>query len=128
MLRDKEQLAFSYSIKMTPDFMLVTAEGVLNDSEQMTTYFKEVLQSVSDNKITKLLLDERNTYRSLTVLDAYRTGKLFIDETSPRLKSAMVCSEENQVHDGFFETVVRNRSINFKLFTDIGTAVEWLIN
>jgi hypothetical protein len=108
------------------DIIYVKTRGVLTmqNSNQMV---REAVAAMEQHQCFKHIVDHRETKFTLTIADYYqRPATNEGIGLSHRSKIAMVFRELNE-NTRFMETVFNNRGYNFRQFSDLDEAKNWMM-
>src|SRR5262249_38693255 len=95
--------------------------------EECIQQFELIAEDCGRTNNNKLLLDGTGAYGHTPLAERYFIGeraKIFVRY---RLKVVSVTRPEQQDSKLFIELVARNRRVNFRVFSDAQSAVEWLL-
>ena len=119
-------MGISHHIETNGDLLLVTARGVDDDLADVQAYGMAVLEAAVRHASTRVLCDERELKYSIDAVDLHEYGR-FIAERAPRVvRAAIVCAADDLEDAAYFETVVVNRGLCVRVFTDVDAARAWL--
>jgi hypothetical protein len=91
-------------------------------------YLDKILQFAKMHKCKRFLNDLRNAKINFTMAELYEASKLVITEEFDRSwVRAILVKEENLDKANFYETVLRNKGVKVKVFTNIYKAKRWLV-
>lgn len=111
----------------TKDFIKTTITGVLDfrASRQALLDIASQIQQVGEYEI---LVDTREAEIGLSVADIFELGKALAAHPSlRRSKIAFLTSMSDAKQANFLGTVVTNRAVGAKAFTNFEEAVTWLV-
>jgi hypothetical protein len=91
---------------------------------QVVEYIKEVAQLCRQKKCYKALMDIRGVPGKISTWDRFRLAQISLHHFDRSLHLVVVYRPEEV--NGFFEDVMVNRGGNFRIFTDMGSACQWL--
>lgn len=123
MLQEKYPL----STKAKGSYLIVRASGVRNRATEMALVM-DIFNSALTIHLSQVLIDVRKLKGRLSILDSY----LVVTEVFQELrgkginKAALVDVQVSSIRGWFLETVARNRSFNFRIFTTNEDALKWL--
>ncbi|HEY2981969.1 MAG TPA: hypothetical protein VGJ22_12360 [Anaerolineales bacterium] len=107
------------------NILYLRTRGVM-DKAAANALVKDLVQAAADTQCIRHLIDHRAVTFAFSLIDYYERPA--INEAigiSLEWKTAMVFAESTS-DTRFMETVFRNRGYNFREFTDIDQALEWL--
>jgi hypothetical protein len=107
--------------------VVIQTSGVADDASSVEMA-KSISKTMAKYKVTRCLID----HSGLSSVSGgtgvyYRPNFLFRLGIPIKLKIAEVVLPAHKDHFAFLETVCRNRGINFSVFNDRETAIQWLI-
>ncbi|QJB55658.1 hypothetical protein [Pseudodesulfovibrio sp. zrk46] len=123
-------MPFTCNVKIMESYLAVAATGTLASVQEVEEYVAFVRERAKANKITRVLLDERNLMDQQDTLDAYD----FSESDSARMTAqegirlASVCHPDNYEINKTYETLLLNRSLVFRVFLEEKEALEWLLS
>jgi hypothetical protein len=109
-------------------YLKVTVSGTMECLEDLAD-FADLLRKLSDEYSLKwALLDERNLRKHLDILDVYNLAEADItaDAAARGVRMACLPHPEDLEFARNMETIMHNRSISYRVFTDPDTAKAWL--
>lgn len=119
-------MAISFSFQLDNDILSVFAEGKDDHSQDVIHYAMAIRDEAIRQNTKKILCDERNLVYALGTFNTYEVAE-FTSYNVPKVaKVAIVCNPENLSEANFYETVVVNRGLELKVFTDMEAARNWL--
>lgn len=121
-------MAFTLEFKQEDGYLVVKARGEVNSFEAFSDKARRVIEQIVSSGSRRILLDDRKLSVQLDSLDISRiAGQLdSMNMQSMGLRLACLCqSEKREIYDNI-ETMYQNRSLNFKVFDDELSAVQWL--
>jgi hypothetical protein len=123
-------MSLHYSITEHEIYLLVTSRGVQDTLTESLAYIKTIIDSCRERNITHILLDERDLAYHETMLDTHIMAEFIAEKLAefPVKKIACVPAKRyySQVRD--FETLMRNKSLNYKVFREMELAHAWLLD
>jgi hypothetical protein len=119
-------MGIEYEIEMEDDALYVTASGFDESLEEVTAYGQAVIDACKKHQCRKVLSDERDLEYRLNTVDTYELATYYAERVPDIIKVAVVCAPESYENGEFWETVVRNRALTFRVFTDMDEARTWL--
>lgn len=113
---------------------ILEKDGIVKASttdDVTATDMNETRQTISrickEQRLTKVLVDDRAVTSIPSFEDLYQFGSTFLDSGFPLfIRIAHVVNGETLSDNEFLETVAVNRGANVKTFQDIDAAIEWL--
>ena len=111
------------------DYLLVNSHGSFTTTALLKAAEKS-LNIVIQNGLKKLLFDSIELEGNPpTLTERFAIGKAFVDlqrSMKVMIKCAFVGKEPIVDPERFSETVIVNRGLTFRVFTDITDAINWL--
>ncbi|MGL1863042.1 MAG: hypothetical protein OCC46_11025 [Pseudodesulfovibrio sp.] len=121
-------MTYDYAMTMKDDYLLVTIGGESNTIEDVLSLADRVLIEAKRNNCTCILFDERTVTVNLDQHDVYQCTEALAEHLpSAGIRVAVVHNTTDLAIYQCFETMLRNRSINYKLFDDFQSAEKWLL-
>ena len=123
-------MSYTLSFSKQDGWFSVAAQGEIDSFEVFSEKARTVTGEILQSGIKRILLDDRELAISLDAHDitlvAEQLEKANIQALGLRLAS--LCRPEDRETYRMFETIYGNRSINFRLFTDKQSALNWLLS
>ena len=119
-------LVISFEIKEESGMMKVRSTGTCENLEQLKEYVLAMHEFASTNDLPKALVDEAELEFKLSTIQTHESGRFVANLASFDVKIAVAIRKEDWDEAKFWETVVVNRGLKVKIFTDIEKAEEWL--
>ncbi len=94
------------------------------DFTRTQEYIKESADLCFRNHCNKAIMDIRGVTGKISIWDRFKLAQASLHHFSRNLHLVVVYREEEI--NGFFEDVVVNRGGNFRIFTELKTACDWL--
>lgn len=119
-------MPIAYTVNVEDDLLVITASGKDDDEDEVKQYGMAVILAAIEHHCRRVLCDERNLEYALDTFSTYEAAT-FIAEAAPKVSAvAIVCRAQDAETAAFWETVVVNRGLRARMFTDIGQARQWL--
>ena len=121
-------MSYTACIQPMETYLKVTVSGTMECLEDLAD-FADLLRKLSDEYSLKwALLDERNLRKHLDILDVYNLAEADItaDAAARGVRMACLPHPEDLEFARNMETIMHNRSISYRVFTDPDTAKAWL--
>ena len=114
-------------LRMEPKdgYLLAALSGKVSLEEAIST-IGTVLAACREQAVNRILVDVRGVDGSSSVLDRYFLGTHFAQSEMQRVRTAMVCREDQWMADRPLENTAVNRGANFKATRSLDEALEWL--
>lgn len=124
----KPRMPVSTNITLEDGFIRVIAAGTMIGLNEAQEYGDRMYAAANKHGVTRILLDERHMVDQEDVMDAYEVSE---SPTLSRMgmegfRLALVTCEDNLEINRAWETILQNRAINLKVFTDALEAERWL--
>jgi hypothetical protein len=121
-------MGFKYTIDKANNHLIVTSSGTQDSLSECLAYIKTIIETCALEDHKCVLLDERSVHYHETMLDTYVMAEFIAEKLEGRTGIKIACVPNpryySQVRD--FETLMKNKSLNFKTFRDIAQAEAWL--
>jgi len=121
-------MTYTACIQPMETYLKVTVSGTMESFEDLTG-FAELLRKLSEEyALNWVLLDERNLRRHLDVLDIYTFAETDISaEAAVRgVRLASLPHPKDMEFARNIETILHNRSVSYRVFSDPDEAKAWL--
>lgn len=122
-------MPYTFEFTNKGNYLLVTVSGEVNAYDDVLAYIDALVAQLRRTNITRLLLDEREVSFNIDVLDIVLVTDQFMAVpgiTTRGYRVACVCSHDNVEVIRAFETSFQNRSLNYRMFSQIHAAEKWL--
>jgi hypothetical protein len=97
-------------------------------AEEMCAHAERIAKECEDGGHRKILIDALSTEKVLPIRAYYEAGVRCADmKISHHVKVACVVRQEATYHDRFYESVLRNRGVDYRWFLDAEEARRWLV-
>lgn len=122
-------MAYTLSFTEKNGCFHVAAQGEVASFEVFLEKAGTVLKKITISGAKRILLDDRLLAVSLDAHDITLLAAQLekADVQSMGLRLASLCREEDRDVYDTIETIYRNRSINLRVFSTKGKALEWLL-
>ena len=119
-------MAITYTFRVNDDLLIVEASGFDEGLSDVMAYGDAVIEAANASSVTRVLCDERNLEYRLDTVDTYKSAE-YIAEHAPRIaRIAIVTALEQSEEIDFWETVMVNRGMTIRVFTNLEDARTWL--
>jgi hypothetical protein len=108
------------------NYLHVTVSGIFSP-ELSEDSIDNMVAAAKKDEFTKILFDIRPMSGEIGVLDRFESGRYGALIIPQNFKIAMLGRNDQISPDKFFQTVVRNRGVNLKVFSEFEKAIEWLM-
>lgn len=121
-------MPISFEFKAKEKYLLCTARGITKTLAEVQEYAGAVLAEAGKTGFKRILLDERELPDELNAYDITLFAKNLAAELVPvrGLRVAVICTSAKIDIIKTYETMLQNRSMNYRGFTDLDAALEWL--
>ena len=119
-------MSIQYTTKVEDGTLFVYASGFDESLDEVQTYAMGVLTASQQHGVNRVLCDETDLEYRLGTFDTYQAGEFLSKHVPAVTKVAIVCNPRHLSDAQFFEDVVVNRGLTFRLFVDRETAMSWL--
>jgi hypothetical protein len=109
------------------EILYVQTSGVLT-SDNVNPMVADVVTAMVHHKCRKQIVDHRKTKMELSVLEYYQRPDINTQIGISRTWRIAMIFKERTENTQFMETVFINRGFNFKQFTDLEEAKQWLLS
>ncbi|WP_319582355.1 hypothetical protein [uncultured Pseudodesulfovibrio sp.] len=119
---------YTACIQPMKTYLKVTVNGTMESFEDMAD-FADLLRKLSEEyDLNWALLDQRKLRRNLDVLDIYTLAEDDITAKAAARGVRVAClpSPEDREFAESMETILHNRSVSYRVFSDPNDAVAWL--
>lgn len=120
-------MPYTFKVEQEPALLVFRVDGETRSVEECRWFADQVLANAKEAGCTRILLDERALDMEITSHDVYTLAEKYWPELLPEgLRIAAIHSEKNRAVGASFETMLRNRSINYKSHESEEEARVWL--
>ncbi len=119
-------MSIRYTTRVDGGTLFVTASGFDENLDEVKAYGMGVLGASQQSGVYRVLCDETALEYRLGTFDTYQAGQFLSQHVPAVAKVAIVCHPEYLSDARFFEDVVVNRGLRFRLFIDRECALNWL--
>ena len=120
-------MSIQYTMRVDGETLFVTASGFDESLDEVQRYGMSVLSASQQHGVNRVLCDETDLEYRLGTFDTYQAGEFLSQHVPAVAKVAIVCNPRHLSDAQFFEDVVVNRGLTFRLFIDRETAMRWLV-
>ncbi len=121
-------MSLDLRVDVADDILVITTSGVLGNLDQHLDYVRAVHAEVVRLGKTRLLLDERALQYNLKTAEVFKLGENVAGTVEPAMRIAVVTEARKGSRFEFFEDVVRNRGLRYKVFLSREDAEAWLMS
>jgi len=121
-------MTIRYKTEQKNKYLLVRAEGVTDDPEELVSYVDALLHESASRESDKFLLDHRDLRFEQQDLGTYDLAVRCVDKLNQGhpLKVAMLTRTERMPYAKVYETIALTGQMRIKVFDRINMAVAWL--
>jgi hypothetical protein len=121
-------MSYTLTIREQPQYLHIEATGARSRA-MLVSLIKDCVAECKQRGRGRLLVDIQGLQGSLGTLESYQlvTGDLASLKEGNRLKVAISDLPGNQDRLRFFENVAFNHGLDLRVFSDVGTALKWLL-
>ncbi|QJB58236.1 hypothetical protein [Pseudodesulfovibrio sp. zrk46] len=121
-------MAIKYEIIQEDGYIRIVTTGVLKSIDDLIQYGTLMYDQAIAAGIPRILLDEENMEDAAEASTIYRwcEHEVVAMTAAAGIRIAGICTAENFECNKVFETMLQNRSYNFKVFQNEQEAVAWL--
>lgn len=121
-------MGYDIELEKQKDYLLVSLGGEANNVDDVMLLANTVLKAAKQHNYTNILFDERKVTLNLDQHDVYNcTEELGTFLPSEGICVAAVHNAKDVIIFQCFETMLQNRSINYRIFETIEEAEKWLV-
>lgn len=119
-------MAIRHRLHVEGELLRVVANGRDENLADVMAYALAVIQGAREHGCTRVLCDERQMEYGLDTVDTFKLAE-FTAAHAPRVaKVALVFPPRQQQDALFWETVVKNRGLQVRVFPTLELAEAWL--
>jgi len=120
----------STNISLEDGFLRIISVGTMIGLREAQEYGDRMYAAATRYGVKRILLDERHMVDREDVMDAYEVSEsgTLTKMGMAGFRLALVTSPANLEINQAWETILRNRAINLKVFSDIHDAERWLVS
>lgn len=121
-------MSYIACIQDQPDYIRVTLSGSFDSQEELFDFAALLVRMGEEYSKTRALVDRRRLNDKTDLMDVYRLSEsdLTVRSAMKGVRIACLAADHNLEHLRSFETVMPNRSLIYRVFTDEDEAVDWL--
>lgn len=125
-------MAIAYSFSSVGDTLIVKASGFDESEADVESYGMAIIAEVAGGGYARVLCDESDLEYRLGVFDTHQAAAAIAQAVaevscdSPVVRIAIVCGVAHVEDARFWETVVVNRGLLARAFTDLDAAKSWV--
>ena len=119
-------MGITYTTKIDGDTLLVKTSGFDENLAEVQEYAMGIISACKESGVTHVLCDETELEYRLGTFDTYQAGEFLSTHVPAIVKVAIVCNPAFLSDASFFEDILVNRCLRFRVFTDTQSARQWL--
>jgi hypothetical protein len=123
----EKEMAITFTTEVEGETLFVQASGFDESLAEVEEYAMGILSACTKGGVTHVLCDETELEYRLGTFDTYQAGEFLSTHVPTVAKVAIVCNPAFLSDASFFEDIVVNRGLTFRVFTDIESANHWLV-
>jgi len=119
---------FSVQYEVKESYLLIIGKGFRKNLSEVLEGTREIAKAVMDTNCRYLLVDYSGVHTKLPVADAFNIVRIYESKVTEfqNIVMAVVINPEEEQFDSFWERICRIRGFQFKIFTDLQKAENWL--
>jgi len=113
------------------DYLLIRSEAILKDENDLIQHAMLVFEEYKKYDNKKVILDGLETHFPSDLFPYYDLVQFYIEKFPPEvreIKLACIISPEYSRIGKFWETASNNRGFNYRAFTSLRDAEEWMMD
>jgi hypothetical protein len=119
-------MAITYTTEVDGETLFVKTSGFDESLAEVEEYAMGIIMACKESGIIHVLCDETELEYRLGTFDTYQAGEFLSTHVPAIVKVAIVCNPAFLSDASFFEDIVVNRCLRFRVFTDTQSARQWL--
>ena len=119
-------MSLQLQIEEMPDYLIARFTGP-GAAEEVWQQYESIAEHCKRANKNKLLLDFLEAHGEISLMDRYFLGGEAQIFKNYNLQVATANRPEHLDEKKFAEIVARNRGVNFRVFTNVEDALEWLL-
>ncbi|WP_319470652.1 hypothetical protein [uncultured Pseudodesulfovibrio sp.] len=121
-------MAIHYEIFREDGYLRIVTTGTLRTIEELIAYGTFMYDQATSLQIPRILLDEDKMDDAADASTIYEwcEHEVVSKTATAGIRIAGICTAENYACNKVFETMLQNRSYNYKVFQDEQEAIKWL--
>lgn len=119
---------FSLQVELRDLYLLVTGHGSRNSLNKVLEGTQQIAKAIAETNCRYLLVDYSKVTTKLPVADAFNIVRIYESKVSEfqHIVMAIVINPDEEQFESFWEKICRMRGYQFKIFTDLHVAENWL--
>ncbi|NTV97992.1 MAG: hypothetical protein HGA70_02355 [Chlorobiaceae bacterium] len=119
-------MALRYTAERDGDVLFVSVTGSDEGIHEVRQYVLDIIKAAFDKGVQRILCDETAIATRLDTLETFEIGTFIAKQLPPSFRIAILYDPASLFDFRFFESIVVNRGIQMRIFTDQGAAKNWL--
>lgn len=121
-------MAIQLESKQKDGYIRIISTGVLKTLDELIEYGTYMYDQAIAFGIPRILLDGERMEDAADPATIYEwcENEIIVKTATAGIRIAGVCTPENYACNKVYETMLQNRSYNFRVFQDEQEAIEWL--
>ena len=115
-----------FEISLSDGYALVSLRGAFSNQDTLELQ-PRINRFCVEHNVWKVLVDVTGVQGEITVLRRYQVGAGLAQAANRNTRVAILATRAQKLDDAFFESVVRNRGLEWRIFVDRAEALGWLI-
>lgn len=121
-------MAYKYNVTQESGYLHFTISGNAHNAEDARQFAYKVIVQAEASACSNIFFDEKKLETNLTSHDIYTLAEEFSGLiVSEGFRIAALHTARNAEVGKMFETMLQNRSINYRTFMDKKEALNWLL-
>ena len=122
-------MAIVYSSEKKNEYLYLVGEGTEDGLKENQQIHRMILDLCREHNRRRVLIDDRNVVYTASTISIFDLAKYYVEVGVPHCikRAAVVVNPAYDETNDFFETVVRNRGVNLRIFYDYEEAEAWLV-
>lgn len=121
-------MAITFKARREDGYIRIISTGVLKTLEELIQYGTYMYDQGVATGVPRILLDEKDMEDAADASTIYEWCEhdIVVKTAAAGIRIAGVSTPENYKSNKVFETMLQNRSYNFRVFLDEQEAIRWL--
>jgi hypothetical protein len=123
-------MSFTLKSRKKKEYLLIISKGVLSMTEDLVSHSNRVYMETKKFKKQKILVDDTETTFPLSLFNYSDLVNHYVMNFPPEIKQfqvAIVIAEAFKSMAEFWETVCINKGYQFRVFSTVQEAHNWLV-
>jgi hypothetical protein len=121
-------MSVQYTFEQRDGILFAVGRGIEGSIEEDKQTTLDLIRACKESGCDLLLVDDREVTYTISTISLYELAKFYYDSHFQRevRKVALVPNPVFKEDNAFYETAVRNRGLNLRVFYDFESAAAWL--